>query len=62
MLATSVSYSVNEVKKIASALSASFLNLIYYRAGMVVHLLLLKSSMGLVVTSLSKLPNLCSLT
>ena len=37
--APSASYSVHEVKKIASAASASFLNLIYHGAGMVVHLL-----------------------
>ena len=43
--APSVSYSVHEVKKIASVASASFLNLIYHGTSMVAHLLLLKSSM-----------------
>ena len=41
----SVSYSVHEVKKIASAVQTSFLNLIYHGPRMVVHLLLLKLSM-----------------
>ena len=38
--APSVSYSAHEVKKIVSAASASFLNLIYHGAGMAVHHLL----------------------
>ena len=45
--APSVSYLVHESKKtFGSAVSASFLNLIYHGAGTVVHLLLLKGSMG----------------
>ena len=44
--APSVSYLVHESKKtFGSAVSASFLNLIYHGAGTVVHLLLLKGSM-----------------
>ena len=41
----SVSYSVQEIKKIASGVSASFINMIYHGASMVVHLLLHKFSM-----------------
>ena len=43
--APSVSYSIYEVIFFASAVSASFFNLIYHGAGMVVHILLLKFSM-----------------
>ena len=47
ILAPSLSFSVHEVKKkFASAASASFLDLIYHRASVVVHLLLLKGSMA----------------
>ena len=41
-----ISKLVHEFKKIASAVSASFLNLIYQWAGTDVHLLQLKGSMG----------------
>ena len=44
--APSVSYSVLEGKKIASAVSVLFLKLIYYGASTVVHLLLLKFTMA----------------
>ena len=43
-----------KLKKIASSASASFLNLIYHGAGTVVHLLLLKSSMGKAVFKAEK--------
>ena len=42
----SVSYSVNEVKKIVSAVSVLFLKLIYHGTSTTVHLLILKFSMA----------------